>query len=68
MTEVLVTCGALEAIHCAMSGLIEKGDEVVLIEPLYKGYEPIVRIFGGIPRIVSLRNVSQIIVTIIFYH
>lgn len=31
MKEVLVTCGALEAIHCAVAGLIEKGDEVILI-------------------------------------
>lgn len=57
MTEVLVTCGALEAIYSAIGGLIEMGDEVILIEPFYKAYEPIVHIFGGISRIVSLRNV-----------
>ncbi len=35
-------------------GLIEPGDEVVLIEPLYDSYLPIVRRAGGIPKLVRL--------------
>lgn len=58
MTEILVTCGALEGIYSTIGGLIEKGDEVIIIEPFYKAYEPIVHIFGGIPRIVSLKKVG----------
>ncbi len=58
LTEVLVTCGAYEAIYSSLAGLIEEGDEVIIIEPFYDCYEPIVRIFGGIPRFVPLKNVS----------
>ena len=37
-TEVLVTSGATEALGDCLFGLIEPGDEVVLIEPLYDSY------------------------------
>ena len=48
-SEVLVTSGATEALGDCLFGLIEPGDEVVLIEPLYDSYLPIVRRAGGIP-------------------
>jgi aspartate/methionine/tyrosine aminotransferase len=51
-TEVLVTSGATEALADCFFGLIEPGDEVVLIEPLYDAYLPLVRRAGGIPRLV----------------
>jgi len=54
-TEVLVTSGATEALGDCLFGLIEPGDEVVLIEPLYDSYLPIVRRAGGIPRLVRLQ-------------
>ncbi|MEO5336481.1 MAG: aminotransferase [Magnetospirillum sp. WYHS-4] len=53
-TEVLVTSGATEALADCLFGLIEAGDEVVLIEPLYDSYLPIVRLAGGVPRLVRL--------------
>jgi aspartate/methionine/tyrosine aminotransferase len=53
-TEVLVTSGATEALADCLFGLIEPGDEVVLIEPLYDSYLPIVRRAGGIARLVRL--------------
>ena len=53
-TEVLVTSGATEALCDCLFGLIEPGDEVVLIEPLYDSYLPIVRRAGGVPRLVRL--------------
>ena len=37
-TEVMVTSGATEALAACLFGLIEPGDEVVLIEPLYDSY------------------------------
>ena len=46
-SEVLVTSGATEALADCLFGLIEPGDEVVLIEPLYDTYLPIVRRAGG---------------------
>jgi N-succinyldiaminopimelate aminotransferase len=52
--EVLVTSGATEALSDAINALVEPGDEVVLIEPLYDCYLPLVRRAGGIPRLVRV--------------
>ena len=54
-TEVTVTSGATEALACAFLALIEPGDEVVLFQPLYDAYLPMVRRAGGVARLVSLR-------------
>ncbi|MBB4284390.1 aminotransferase [Roseospira goensis] len=54
-TEVMVTSGATEALADCLFGLIEPGDEVVLIEPLYDSYLPIVRRAGGVPRLVRIQ-------------
>ncbi|MGB3328179.1 MAG: aminotransferase [Thermomicrobiales bacterium] len=54
MTEVLVTSGATEAIAGALLALIEPGDEVILFEPMYDAYLPLVQRAGGIPRFVTL--------------
>jgi aspartate/methionine/tyrosine aminotransferase len=54
-TEVLVTSGATEAIAAAILGLTEPGDEVVLFQPLYDCYLPMVRRGGAVPRFVNLR-------------
>ena len=53
-SEVLITSGATEALGDCLFGLIEPGDEVVLIEPLYDSYLPIVRRAGGIAKLVRL--------------
>lgn len=50
---VLITSGATEALAACLLGLIEAGDEVVLIAPLYDAYLPLVRRAGGIPRVVA---------------
>jgi len=52
--EVMVTSGATEALADCLFALIEPGDEVVLIEPLYDSYIPIIRRAGGIPRTVRM--------------
>ncbi len=54
-SEVMVTSGATEALAASLFGLINPGDEVVLIEPLYDSYLPIVRQAGGVPRLVRLQ-------------
>jgi N-succinyldiaminopimelate aminotransferase len=53
--EVAITSGATEAIAAALLAFIEPGDEVVLFEPLYDAYVPMVRRAGGVPRIVRLQ-------------
>jgi N-succinyldiaminopimelate aminotransferase len=52
--EVTVTSGGTEALACAFLALIEPGDEVVLFQPLYDSYLPMVRRAGGVPRLVRL--------------
>lgn len=52
--QVMVTSGATEALAGCLLGLIEPGDEVVLLEPLYDSYLPIVRRAGGVPRLVRV--------------
>lgn len=52
--EVLVTSGATEAIAGALLALIEPGDEVILFEPMYDAYLPLVRRAGGVARFVTL--------------
>jgi aspartate/methionine/tyrosine aminotransferase len=54
-TEVMVTSGATEALAGALFALIEPGDEVVLFEPMYDAYLPLVRRAGGVPRFVTLQ-------------
>ncbi len=54
-TEVMITSGATEALAGALLALVEPGDEVVLFEPMYDAYLPLVRRAGGIPRFVTLQ-------------
>ncbi len=52
--EVVVTSGATEAITACLMAVLNPGDEVVLIEPLYDTYLPVVRMLGAVPRLVRL--------------
>ena len=53
-TEVVVTSGATEGITACLMALVNPGDEVVVIEPLYDTYLPAIRLLGAVPRIVRL--------------
>lgn len=53
-SEVMVTSGATEALADCLFGLITPGDEVVVLEPFYDSYLPIIRRAGGGARIVRL--------------
>jgi len=55
MTEVMVTSGGTEALTSSLLAVIEPGDEVVLFQPMYDSYLPIIRQAGGIPRLVRLQ-------------
>jgi aspartate/methionine/tyrosine aminotransferase len=52
--EVTITSGATEALASAILALVEPGDEVVLFQPLYDSYLPLVRRAGGVARLVRL--------------
>jgi aspartate/methionine/tyrosine aminotransferase len=52
--DVTVTSGATEALAAAIMALIEPGGEVLLFQPLYDAYLPLVLRAGGVPRFVRL--------------
>jgi methionine aminotransferase len=47
--EILVTAGATQAIFAAIQAIVEKGDEVIILDPSYDCYEPPVVLTGGVP-------------------
>ena len=53
--EVTITSGATEALAAAFLGLIQPGDEVVVFQPFYDAYLPLIRRAGGVPRLVTLQ-------------
>ncbi len=53
--QIVVTCGATEAIFATILGLVNPGDEVLMFEPYYDSYVPAVQVAGGIPRFCTLR-------------
>ncbi len=54
MTEVMVTSGGTEALTSAILAVVEPGDEVIVFQPVYNSYLPIIRQAGGIPRLLRL--------------
>ncbi len=52
--NLVVTCGATEAMMASMLSLIDPGDEAVIFEPFYENYGPDARVSGATPRHVRL--------------
>jgi aspartate/methionine/tyrosine aminotransferase len=55
VTEVMVTSGATEAIAGAIMAAVSPGDEVVLFQPTYDAYLPLVERAGGVAKFVTLK-------------
>ena len=53
-SEIVVTSGATEALADCFLALLNPGDEVVLLEPLYDSYPPMIERAGAVPRYVTL--------------
>ena len=47
--EIIVTVGASEGIDISLRAVINPGDEILIPEPSYVSYSPIVRLCGGVP-------------------
>lgn len=47
--EVLVTAGATQGLYCALTAFLDPGDEVLLFDPTFSHYAPVVRQTGAVP-------------------
>jgi aminotransferase len=52
-SEITVTVGASEAIDIALRAILDPGDEVLVVEPCFVSYAPLVTLAGGVPVIVE---------------
>jgi N-succinyldiaminopimelate aminotransferase len=55
-TEITVTGGCTEGLNVVLQSLVQPGDEVILAEPYYEAYPSAIRLAGGVPRFVRLRE------------
>lgn len=46
--EIIITVGGSEAIDLAVRGIVNPGDEVLVVEPCFVCYSPLVELAGGI--------------------
>ncbi len=53
--EITITAGATEAIYSTISALVREGDEVIIFDPAYDSYSPIVRMNGGTPIHIAIK-------------
>lgn len=53
--EITITSGGTQALHAAISSIIREGDEVIVFEPAYDSYVPVIQLNGGIPVFIELK-------------
>jgi N-succinyldiaminopimelate aminotransferase len=54
--QVCVTTGCTEGVAAALLGLVDEGDEVVVLEPYYDSYVAMIQMAGGVRRPVTLHS------------
>jgi methionine transaminase len=54
VTEITVTAGATEGLFAAITAVVKPGDEVIVIEPAYDAYVPIIELNGGRPVFIKM--------------
>lgn len=59
LNEIIITSGAYEALYSAIMGHVDVGDEVIIIEPFFDCYEPMVKMAGGVSRFIPLKPVNS---------
>jgi aminotransferase len=47
--EILVTVGGSQALDLALRAIVNPGDEVIVVEPSFVSYAPLVALAGGVP-------------------
>jgi len=54
-SEITVTSGGTEALFAAISAVVQQGDEVIVLEPAFDSYVPVIQLNGGIPVYVAYK-------------
>ena len=54
-TEITITSGATAGLFSSLSAFVRPGDEVILFQPCYDSYVPVVQLSGGTPVFVTMR-------------
>ena len=54
-SEITVTSGATEALFAAITAVVAPGDEVLVFEPAFDSYVPVIELCGGVPKYIQLR-------------
>lgn len=57
--QIIVTVGGSEAIDATIRSLVNPGDEVIIPEPSFVCYKPLVKMAGGVPVIVELKEENE---------
>ena len=57
--ETLITVGGSQAIDLALRAIINPGDEVIVPEPHYVSYLPIVKLTGGVPVPITMTHENR---------
>lgn len=56
--DVVVTCGGKHALFLALHALIEPGNEVLIFSPYWVSYPSMAKIFGGVPKFVTVTEAN----------
>ncbi|MFN2294680.1 MAG: aminotransferase class I/II-fold pyridoxal phosphate-dependent enzyme, partial [Candidatus Promineifilaceae bacterium] len=62
-TDVVVTPGGKWALNLALQALVDPGDEVLYLEPVWVSYPPMITLAGGVPVPVSLPSADNFRIT-----
>lgn len=62
-TDIVVTPGSKWALFLALAALVNPGDEVIYLEPVWVSYPPMIRIAGGVPVAVTLPEETNFTIT-----
>ena len=54
--EIIVTVGASQALDIALRAIVNPGDEVIVVEPCFVAYAPLVSLAGGVPVTISTKK------------
>ncbi len=53
--EITITAGGTQALFTVIATTVQEGDQVIIFEPAYDSYGPVVKLFGGNPVYVELK-------------